>query len=170
LYFVCIYLYRSLFRLYLKQLNKKWKIKNRRATLKFFKIHLCHSKENHLYLFYFRLYLKGYYLDQKVPGIHSENSKYKFYSLKVILFPSKYSPSTATHLCQRLIQLSKHFWNSIVGIAVFDFSITSFRLLNAFPVMVFWLDRTEKNRRELYQVNSMAVGWYSFRSWSKIHG
>jgi len=25
-----------------------------------------------------------YYLDQKVPGIHSENSKYKFYSSKVI--------------------------------------------------------------------------------------
>ena len=74
-----------------------------------------------------------YYLNQKVPGIHSENSKYKFYSSKVILSLSKYSPSTATHLCQRLIQLSKHFWNiSIVGIAiraVFDFSITSFRLL-----------------------------------------
>jgi len=28
------------------------------------------------------------------------------------------------------------------------------------PVMVFWLDRTEKNRRESYQVNSMAVGWF----------
>jgi len=73
---------------------------------------------------------KLYYLDQKVPGIHSENSKYKFYLSKMILSPSKYSPSTATHLCQRLI--SKHFWNSIVGIvirAVFDFSITSFQLL-----------------------------------------
>jgi len=34
-----------------------------------------------------------YYLDQKIPGIHSENSKYKFYSSKVILSPSKYSPS-----------------------------------------------------------------------------
>ena len=71
-------------------------------------------------------------LDQKVPGIHSENSKYKFYSSKVILSPSKYSPSTATHLCQRLIQLSKHFWNSTVDIAIrviFDFFITSFRLL-----------------------------------------
>ena len=76
------------------------------------------------------------YLDQKVPGIHSKNSKYKFYLSKVILSPSKYSPSTATHLCQRLIQLSKHFWNSIVGIAiraVFDFSITSFRLLKCSP-------------------------------------
>ena len=67
------------------------------------------------------LFNKIYYFDQKVPGIHSENSKYKFYSSKVILSSSKYSPSTATHLCQRLIQLSKHFWNSIVGIAVFDF-------------------------------------------------
>jgi len=44
-----------------------------------------------------------YYLDQKVPGIYSENLKYKFYSSKMILSPSKYSPSTATHLCQRLI-------------------------------------------------------------------
>jgi len=52
LYFVCTCLYRSLFRLYLKQLNKKWKIKNgQRATLKFFKFHLCHSKENRLYSF-----------------------------------------------------------------------------------------------------------------------
>ena len=57
-------------------------------------------------------------------------SKYKFYSSKVILSPSKYSPSTATHLCQRLIQLSKHFWNSIVGIAIrVVFDLTSFRLL-----------------------------------------
>ena len=49
----------------------------------------------------------------------------------MILFFLKSSPSTATHLCQRLIQLSKHFWNSLVGIAikaVFDFSIISFRL------------------------------------------
>jgi len=62
--------------------------------------------------------------------------KIQFYSSKVILSPSKYSPSTATHLCQRLIQLSKHFWNSIVDIAiraVFDFSITSFRLLKRVP-------------------------------------
>ena len=66
------------------------------------------------------------YLDQKVPGIHS---KYKFYSSKVILSPSKYSPSTATHLCQRLIQLSKHFWNSIVGIASESSSI--------FPLLPF---------------------------------
>ena len=38
------------------------------------------------------------YLDQKVPGIHSENSKYKFYSSKVILSPSKYSPSIAIYV------------------------------------------------------------------------
>jgi len=37
------------------------------------------------------------YFDQKVPGIHLENSKYKFYSSKVILSPSKYSPSTTTY-------------------------------------------------------------------------
>jgi len=97
--------------------------------------------------------------------------KIQFYSSKVILSPSKYSPSTATHLCQRLIQLSKHFWNSIVGIAiraVFDFSITSFRLLKRVPRNGF-LTWIEKNRREPYQMNSMAVGWYSFRSCSKIH-
>ena len=90
-----------------------------------------------------------YYLDQKVPGIHSENSKYKFYSSKVILSP-KYSPSTATHLCQRLIQLSKHFWNSIVGIAirvVFDFSITSFRLLKHIPRNGF-LTRSNKKKSQ----------------------
>jgi len=66
----------------------------------------------------------------------------------VILSSSKYYPSIVMHLCQRLIQLSKHFWNSIVGIAiraVFDFFITSFREVTLFPVMVFWLDRTEKN-------------------------
>ena len=79
-------------------------------------------------------------LDQKVPGIHSENSKYKFYSSKVISSPSKYSPM---YLCQRLIQLSKHFWNSIVGIAIrdkiFDFSITSFRLLKRVPRNGFFM-------------------------------
>jgi len=114
-----------------------------------------------------------YHLDQKVPGIHSENSKYKFYSSKVILSPSKYSLSTATHLCQRLIQLSKYFWNSIVSIAiraVFDFSITSFRLLKRVPRNDFLIRSNRKNRRELYRVNSITVGWYSFRSWSKIHG
>ena len=41
--------------------------------------------------------------------------KIQFYSSKVILSSSKYSPLTATHLCQRLIQ--KHFWNSIVDIS-----------------------------------------------------
>jgi len=105
------------------------------------------------------------YLDEKVPGIHSENSKYKFYSSKVILPPSKYPPLTATHLCQRLIQLSKHFWNSIVDIAIralFDFSITSFRLLNAFPVMVFLIRSNRKKSQGPYQMNSMAVRWYSF--------
>ena len=66
----------------------------------------------------------------------------------MILSPSKYSPSTATHLCQRLIQLSKHFWNSIVGIAiraVFDFSITSFRLLKRVPRNGFL---TRSNRKK----------------------
>jgi len=70
--------------------------------------------------------------------------KIQFYSSKVILSPSKYFPSTATHLCQRLIQLSKHFWNSIVGIAikaVFDFSIISFWLLKRVPRNVFWLEQ-----------------------------
>ena len=39
-------------------------------------------------------------------------------------------------ICQRLIQLLKHFWNFIVDIvirAVFDFSIISFRLLKCVP-------------------------------------
>jgi len=84
--------------------------------------------------------------------------------IKSDIVTSKYSPSTATHLCQRLIQLSKHFWNSIVGIAirtVFDFSITSFQLLKRVPRNGF-LIRTEKNRREPYQVNSMAVGFVLF--------
>jgi len=96
-----------------------------------------------------------------------------FIHQKVILSPSKYSPSTATHLCQHLSQLSKHFWNSIVGIAIraaFDFSITSFRLLKHIPRNGFL---TRSNRKKLqglpYQVNSMAVEWYSFRFWSKIH-
>jgi len=57
LYFVCTCLYRLLFRLYLKQLNKKWKIKNgQRSTLRFFNFIYCHSKENRLYLSYFYLY------------------------------------------------------------------------------------------------------------------
>ena len=89
------------------------------------------------------------YLDQKVPEIHSENLKYKFYSSTVILSPSKYSPLTTTHLCQRLIQLSKHFWNSIVGIAiraVFDFFITSFQLLKRVPHNGFL---TRSNRKKL---------------------
>ena len=66
----------------------------------------------------------------------------------MILSPSKYSPSTATHLCQRLIQLSKHFWNSIIGIAiraVFDFSITSFRQLKRIPRNGFL---TRSNRKK----------------------
>ena len=115
---------------------------------------------------------REYYLDQKVPGIHSENSKYKFYSSKVILSLSKYSPSTATHLCQRLIQLSKHFWNSIVGITVrvvFDFSITFFRLLKRVPRNGF-LTRSNRKKSQGTTSGEMAVGWYSFRSWSKIHG
>ena len=54
--------------------------------------------------------------------------------------------------------------------AVFDFSITSFRLLKRVPRNDFLIRSNRKNRRELYRVNSMTVGWYSFRSWSKIHG
>ena len=46
----------------------------------------------------------------------------KFYSSKVILSPSKYSPSTATHLYQRLIQFSKYFWNSSVGHHIYYYS------------------------------------------------
>jgi len=64
LYFVCTCLYRSLFRLYLKQLNKKWKIKNgQRATLKFFYFIYAIRKRivcTRSYLSYFRLYLKGF--------------------------------------------------------------------------------------------------------------
>jgi len=66
----------------------------------------------------------------------------------VILSPSKYFLSTATHLCQRLIQFSKHFWNSTIGIAiraVFDFSITSFRLLKRVPRNGFL---TRSNRKK----------------------
>ena len=37
-------------------------------------------------------------------------SKIQIYLSKSILSPSKYSPSTATHLCRRLIQTSKHFF------------------------------------------------------------
>jgi len=82
----------------------------------------------------------------------SRNSFRKFkiqvlFSSKVILSPSKYSPSIATHLCQRLIQLSKYFWNSIVGIAiraVFDFSITSFRLLKRVPRNGFFYSIEQK--------------------------
>jgi len=51
-------------------------------------------------------------------------------------------------LSQRLIQLSKHFWNSIIGIAiraVFDFSITSFRLLKRVPRNGFL---TRSNRKK----------------------
>ena len=83
------------------------------------------------------------YFDQKVPGIHSENSK--FYSSKVILSPSKYSPSIATHLYQRLIQLSKYFSIGIAIRAVFDFSITSFRLLKHVPRNGFL---TRSNRKK----------------------
>ena len=61
---ICICLYRSLFRLYLKQLNKKWKIKNGQcATLRFFNFIYVIRKRivcTRLYLFYFRLYLKGF--------------------------------------------------------------------------------------------------------------
>jgi len=90
-------------------------------------------------------------LIKKFPEFISENSKYKFYSSKVILSPSKYCPSTATHLFQRLIQLSKHFWNSIVGIAVFDFSIISFRLLKRVPCNDFF---THKQLLEYHCRNS----------------
>jgi len=67
LYFVCTCLYLFVinpfvFRLYLKQLNKKWKIKNgQRATLRFFNF-ICHSKENRLYPFILLLW----FVSQKV--------------------------------------------------------------------------------------------------------
>jgi len=58
LYFVCTCLYRSLFPC---TSNKKWKIKKWPArNFKIFKFHLCHSKENRLYLSYFHLYLEGF--------------------------------------------------------------------------------------------------------------
>ena len=64
LYFTCTCLYRSLFRLYLKQLNKKWKIKNgQRTILRFFNFIYAIRKRIvciRLYLFYFRLYLRRY--------------------------------------------------------------------------------------------------------------
>jgi len=63
LHFVCTYLYRSLFRLYLKQL-KKWKIKNgQHATLRFFNFIYAIRKRivcTRLYLSYFHLYLKEF--------------------------------------------------------------------------------------------------------------
>jgi len=71
-----------------------------------------------------------YYLDKKILGIHSENSKYKFYSSKVILSPSKYSPSTATYVSAW--SSSRNISGTLLSVAiraVFDFSITSFRLL-----------------------------------------
>ena len=117
------------------------------------------------------LQLVKYYLDQKVPGIQKiQNTSF--------IHQKWYCPFQSTpHWLQRTYasawSISRNISGTIVGIAiraVFDFSIISFRLLKCIPRMVFWLDRTEKNRRELYQVNSMAVGWYSFRSWLKIHG
>ena len=63
-------------------------------------------------------------LIKKFPEFIQKIQNTSFIHQKMILSPSKYSPTTATHLCQRLIQLSKHFQNSIVGIAiraVFDF-------------------------------------------------
>ena len=73
------------------------------------------------------------YLDIYLKSFRNSFRKFKIQVLfiKSDIVPFKVLP-TATHLCQRLIQLSKHFWNSIVGIAiraVFDFSITFFRLL-----------------------------------------
>jgi len=88
--------------------------------------------------------------------------KIQFYSSKVILSPSKYSPSTATHSCQRLIQLSKHFWNSVVSIAiraVFDFSITSFRLLKRVPRNDFL---TRSNRKK--SVSQHFQGFHTIES------
>ena len=43
------------------------------------------------------------------------------YSSKSILSPSKLSPSTATHLCQCLIQSSKHFLYSVFGMSILRF-------------------------------------------------
>ena len=39
-----------------------------------------------------------------------------------MLSPSKQSPLDIMHLCQRFFQSSKHFWNSIFGIAFSSFS------------------------------------------------
>jgi len=66
-------------------------------------------------------------------------------------------PSTATHLCQRLIQFSKHFWNSIVSIAiraVFDFSITSFRLLKRVPRNDF-LTRSNRKKSQFPNISKI---------------
>ena len=62
--FVCTCLHRSLFCSYLKQLNKKWKIKNgQRATLRFLNFIYAIRKRIiciRLYLSYFHLYLKEF--------------------------------------------------------------------------------------------------------------
>ena len=95
----------------------------------------------HIYIWYIYIY----YLDQKVPGIHSENSKYKFYSSKVI-FPFKYSPRLQ-HTYASAWSSSRNISGTLLSAirAVFDFSITSFRLLKRVPCNGFL---TRLNRKK----------------------
>jgi len=81
------------------------------------------------------LYIYIYYLDQKIPGIHSENSKYKLF-IKSDIVPFKILPIDCNALMPTLDPALETFLDSIVGIAIraiFDFSITSFRLLKHVP-------------------------------------
>lgn len=86
--------------------------------------------------------------------IHKIQNTSLFLKSSIVLSPLEYSPSTATHLCQCLIQLSENFWSSIFGVAmkgVFNFSITFFqllRLLKRVPVVFFFtrLDRKKSQR------------------------
>ena len=81
-------------------------------------------------------------------------TKIQVYLSRLILSPSKYSPLTATHLCQRLIQFSEHLWCSSFSIAiraVFDFCITPCRLLKRVPRSGFL---TRSNRKDSQQDES----------------
>ena len=92
------------------------------------------------------IYIYIYYLDQKFPEFIQKIQNTSFIHQKWYYPLQSTPPSTATYLCQHLIQLSKHFWNSIVGIAitaVFDF--TSFRLLKRVPRNGFL---TRSNRKK----------------------
>jgi len=75
---------------------------------------------------------------RKTTLIKSSRNSFRKFKIQVLFIKSDIVPSssTANALMPTLIQLSNHFWNSIVGIAiraVFDFSITSFRLLKRVP-------------------------------------